>query len=134
MKGRSKTQPQVDEQEQLDGVQVNVSANDGVNDGASNGDNVDEQKELDENQDSNKKDAPNPVDGGDKGKKTQKKTVNSKKKDYGDIPEKVILDAIRHNPQYSEFYLNKKGFVFVPGTSKEQMGEDAVLIEVKDFK
>lgn len=134
MKGRSKTQPQVDEQEQLDGVQVNVSANDGVDDGAVDDGNVDEQKELGKNPDSDNKDVPSTVDGGDKGKKTPKKTTNSKKKDYGDIPEKMILDAIRHNPQYSEFYLNKRGFVFVPGTSKEQMGEDAVLIEIKDFK
>ena len=51
----------------------------------------------------------------------------------GDIPKNIILKAIKFNPQYNKFYLNKKGFVFTLGTPKKQMG-DVVLINTKDFK
>lgn len=112
MKGRSsKKQSPSDEQENVDGIAMNVNpAPD-----SSQKEDVPEEEEKED-------DIQSPSD--------EQENVNRK---YGDIPEKIIMKAIELNPQYAQFYLNKKGFVFTLGTPKNQMGE-VVLIKAKDFK
>lgn len=108
MKGRTKTNPtpEVKEQETTsENVQVVVNENNGSNDG----------------------------DGKDKNGPPEVKE-RDKENDCGGIPKETILNAIKHNPHYSQFYLNSKGFVFVLGTPKKQMGDGVVLIKANDFK
>lgn len=110
MKGRTKTNDVPEEQKtQSEEIQVNVSENDGLN-------------TDDKGENTPEDDVP------------KDKSEMEEKHDYSGIPKDKILTAIKHNPQYSQFYLNKNGFVFVLGTPRKQMGEDAVLITVKDFK
>lgn len=44
------------------------------------------------------------------------------------VSDDVILKAKKLSPQYKKFYINAKGFVFVPGTPEKMMGE-AILVE-----
>lgn len=108
MKGRTKTNPTPDAKEletTSENVQVVVSENDDSNAGDVK----------------DKNDSPE-VKG------------RGKENDFGGIPKETILNAIKHNPRYSQFYLNSKGFVFVLGTPKKQMGDGVVLIKANDFK
>lgn len=108
MKGRTKTNPTPEAKEPettSENVQVVVSENDDSNAG----------------------------DAKDKNDSPEVKERN-KENDFGGIPKETILNAIKHNPHYSQFYLNSKGFVFVLGTPKKQMGDGVVLIKANDFK